>query len=101
MPIVNQDNLFLWLKYSVNSYKDRFKHTAQSSKGAPLSSNMNKTSISLTHLVNPLTDFGFKMVMNDRIETSHDFSNQVTDFYHNDQLKLTNQKDVFAANYHC
>ena len=66
--------------------------------------------IILTHLVNPLTDFGLEMVINDRIETSHYFFNQVTDFYNNDQLKLTYQKsvikpqdhqDVFVANHHC
>ena len=33
----------------------------------------------LTHLDNPLTDFGLIMVINDRIKTSHEFSNQVTD----------------------
>ena len=49
----------------------------------------------LTHLDNPLTDFGLKMVINDRIEISNDFSNQVTDLYNNDQLSLTNQMSVF------
>jgi len=31
-------------------------------------------------LDNPLTDFGLKIVINNTIETSHDFSIQVTDF---------------------
>ena len=44
-------------------------------------------------MVNPWTDFGLKMVINDRIETIHYFSNQVTDFYNNDHLKLTNQRN--------
>ena len=79
--IVTSEHLFIATSINVRLYG--FWHVS-----------CDKSTI-LKHLVNPLTVFVLKMVIHDRIETSHDFSNQVTDFYNNDQLSLNNQMSVY------
>ena len=61
------------------------------SENAPVYEDLLALILFLTHLVNPLTDLVLKMVLNDRIETSHDYFNEVTEFNNIDQLSLTNQ----------